>query len=125
MPKLNKAYKKTANKRRVVQIITSISVIIFFFIMAFILTFKRSWSLNLMIWGMYLAIIFTPIFIVAGSIIVSDITQDRFAGIGFLLIFVPLEIIAILMFIVGCIGSITKKINKKKAQHENPSDVSL
>ncbi|WP_427136871.1 hypothetical protein [Psychrobacillus psychrodurans] len=70
-------------------------------------------------------IIFTPIFIVAGSIIVSDITQDGFAGIGFLLIFVLLEIIAILMFIVGCIGSITKKINKKKAQHENPSDVSL
>ena len=61
----------------------------------------------------------------AGSIIVSDITQDGFAGIGFLLIFVPLEIIAILMFIVGCIGSITKKINKKKTQHENPSDVSL
>lgn len=105
--------------------ITSLSFIIFFFIMAIILTFKRSWSLNLMIWGMYLAIIFTPIFIVAGSIIVSDITQDGFAGIGFMLIFVPLEIIAILMFIVGCIGSITKKINKKKTQHENPSDVSL
>lgn len=105
--------------------ITSLSVIIFFIIMAIILTFKRSWSLNLMIWGMYLAIIFTPIFIVAGSIIVSDITEDEFAGIGFLLIFVPLEIIAILMFIVGCIGIITKKINKKKAQHENSSNVSL
>ena len=93
--------------------------------MAFILTFKRSWTLNFMIWGFYLAIIFTPIFTVAGSFIYRDITQDGFAGLGFLLLFVPLEIIAILMFIVGCIGSITKKLNKKKKQNENPSNVPL
>ena len=107
-----------------VQIITSSAVLIIFFIMAFILTFKRSWTLNFMIWGFYLAIIFTPIFTVAGSFIYRDITQDGFAGLGFLLLFVPLEIIAILMFIVGCIGSITKKLKKKK-QNENPSNVPL
>ncbi|MFP3916696.1 hypothetical protein U5N28_02705 [Lysinibacillus telephonicus] len=68
---------------------------------------------------------FTPIFTVAGSFIYRDITQDGFAGIGFLFVFVPLEIIAILMFIVGCVGSITKKINKKKKQNENPSNVPI
>jgi hypothetical protein len=93
--------------------------------MAFILTFKRPWTLNFMIWGVYLAIIFTPIFTVAGAFIYRDIKQDGFAGLGFLLLFVPLEIIAILIFIVGCIGSITKKIKKKKKQNENSPDVPL
>ena len=88
--------------------------------MAFILSFKRSWTLNFVIWGMYLAIIFTPIFTLAGSFIITDITQDGFAGIGFLLVFVPLEIIAILMFIVGCIGSLIKR----KKHNENPSNFS-
>lgn len=91
--------------------------------MATILTFKRPWTLNFIIWGMYLAIIFTPIFTVAGSYIVRDITQDGFAGIGFLLLFVPLEIIAILMFIVGCIGSYIR--SKRKKQNESPSNVPL
>lgn len=107
-----------------VQIITFLSaVLIIFFIMAFILTFKRSWTLNFVIWGMYLAIIFTPIFTVAGAYIFRDITQDGFAGIGFMLLFVPLEIIAILTFIVGCIGSYIG--SKKKKQNENLSNVPL
>ncbi|TKI72724.1 hypothetical protein FC756_00045 [Lysinibacillus mangiferihumi] len=102
-----------------VQILTTLSaVLIIFFIIAFILTFKRSWSLNFVIWGMYLAIFFTPIFTVAGSIIYMDITDDGFAGIGFISLFVPLEIIAILMFIVGCIGLIRSKTKK---QNENLS----
>lgn len=93
-----------------VEIITSLSaVLIIFFIMAFVLTFKRSWSLNFVIWGMYLAIFFTPIFTVAGSFIYADIKKDGFAGLGFLTLFVPLEIIAILIFIVGCIGCIVSK----------------
>ncbi|WP_177184394.1 hypothetical protein [Psychrobacillus sp. OK032] len=54
-----------------------------------------------------------PIFTVAGSFIYRDITQDGFAGIGFLFLFVPLEIIPILMFIVSCIGSKKKKQNEK------------
>ena len=91
--------------------------------MAFILTFKRSWTLNFIIWGMYLGIIFTPIFTVAGSFIYRDITQDGFAGLGFLFLFVPFEIIAILLFIVGCVGSIKKRVNKKMTYNENPSDI--
>jgi len=90
--------------------------------MAFVLTFKRSWSLNFVIWGMYLAIFFTPIFIVAGSFIYADITKDGFAGIGFLTLFVPLELIAIFIFIVGIIGCI---VSKKKKQNENSSNVPL
>lgn len=82
-----------------------------FFIMAFILTYKRSWIHNFIIWSVYLAIIFTPIFTVAGSIIYRDITHEGFVGIGLLFLFIPLEIIAILMFIIGCIGSITKRKN--------------
>lgn len=77
--------------------------------MAFILTFKRSWMLNFIIWSVYLGIIFTPLSTIAGSFIYRDITQDGFAGIGFLLLFIPLEIIAILMFAIGCIGEIREK----------------
>ena len=40
-----------------------------------------------------------------------------------MLLFVPLEIIAILIFIVGCIGSYIK--SKKKKQNENSSNVPL
>ena len=72
---------------------------------------------------MYLGIIFTPIFTLAGSFIYRDITQDGFAGLGFLFLFVPLEIIAILLFTVGCIGSIKKKMNKKTKYNENPSNI--
>ncbi|MGE7674436.1 hypothetical protein ACQKMV_12755 [Lysinibacillus sp. NPDC094403] len=71
---------------------------------------------------MYLAIFFTPIFTVAGSFIYTDITKDGFAGIGFLTLFVPLEIIAVLIFIVGCIGCI---VSKKKKQNESLSNVPL
>ena len=92
--------------------------------MAFLLTFKRSWILNFIVWGMYLGIIFTPIFTVAGAFIVTDITQDGWAGIGFLFVFVPLEIIAILLLISGCIGAIKKKMNMKKMQNENSIDIS-
>ena len=99
-------------------------VLIIFFIMALFLTFKRSWTLNFIVWGMYLGIIFTPIFTVAGAYIARDITQDGWAGIGFLMVFVPLEIIAILIFIVGCIGTITKKMNKKKMHNENSINIS-
>lgn len=89
--------------------------------MAFILTFKRPWTLNFIIWGMYLAIFFTPIFTIAGSFVYRDITQDGFAGIGFLMLIVPFEIIAILMLTIGCIGHILKKIKRKK-QNEKPSN---
>ena len=87
-----------------------------FFIVATILTFKRPWTLNFIIWGMYLAIIFTPIFTVAGAYIYRNKTQDGFAGLCFLFLFVPLEIIAILMFIVGCIGSYKRR--KRNIQNE-------
>ncbi|WP_126296386.1 hypothetical protein [Lysinibacillus telephonicus] len=76
-----------------------------------------------MIWSMYLAIIFIPIFTAAGSFTYRDITHDGFAGIGFLFLFIPLEIIAILMFIIGCIGGIKKR--KIKKQNENLYDVPL
>ena len=92
--------------------------------MAFFLTFKRSWTLNFIIWGMYLGIIFTPIFTVAGAYIARDITQDGWAGIGFLMVFIPLEIIAIFIFIVGCIGTIMKKAKKEKMDNENSIDIS-
>jgi len=106
----------------VVQFIISLSaVLIVTFIMAFVLTFKRTWTFNFMIWGLYLALFFSPIFTIAGSFIVTDIEQDGFAGIGFLLLIVPLEIIAILIFVVGCLGSVTKKINKKKSINKNPN----
>ncbi|MFJ7698968.1 hypothetical protein [Lysinibacillus fusiformis] len=97
-------------------------MLIIFFIVAFILTFKRSWSLHFVIWGIYLAIFFTPIFTIAGSFIYADITKDGFAGIGFLTLFVPLEIIAILIFIVGFIGCI---ISKKKKHNQTSSNVPL
>lgn len=87
------------------------AVLIIFFIMTFILTYKRSWIHNFIIWSVYLAIIFTPIFTVAGSFIYRDITHEVFAGIGFLFLFIPLEIMAILMFIIGCIGNFTKRKN--------------
>lgn len=99
------------------------AVLIIFFIMALFLAFKRSWTLNFIIWGMYLGIIFTPIFTIAGSFISKDITQDGWAGIGFLFLFIPLEIMAILMFTVGCIGSVKKKMNKKTQLDENPIDI--
>lgn len=104
-----------------IQIIIFLSlVLIIFFVMATILTFKRPWTFNFIIWGMYLALIFTPIFTVAGAYIYRNIKQDGFAGLGFLVLFVPLEIIAILMFIVGCIGSYIR--SKRNIQNEIPSN---
>ncbi|MEK9198246.1 hypothetical protein [Ureibacillus sp. FSL E2-3493] len=88
-------------------------------LMAFILTFKRSWMLNFIIWSVYLGIIFTPLSTIAASFIYRDITQDGFAGIGFLLLFIPLEIIAILMFAIGCIGGIRGKRKKYMMFHNN------
>ena len=92
--------------------------------MAFFLTFKRSWTLNLIVWGMYLGIIYTPLYTIAGAEIITHSTQDGWAGIGFLMIFVPLEFIAILLFIIGCIGAIRKKINMKKMHNDNSIDIS-
>ena len=98
-------------------IISLLVVLIIFFIMVLFLTFKRSWTVNFIVWGMYLAIIFTPIFTVAGAFVYRDITQDGWAGIGFLMLFVPFEIVAILLFIIGCVGSI------KKMRYKNSNEI--
>ena len=100
-------------------LVSSLIVLIIFFIMAFFLTFKRPWPLQFIVWGMYLAIIFTPIFTIAGAFVYRDITQDGWAGIGFLMLFVPLEIIAILIFLIGCVGSIKRRTNNNQMHDEN------
>ena len=81
-------------------------------ILTFILTFKRSWTFNLIIWGVYLAVIFAPIFTVVYAFMYEKIFESGLAGRAFVLF----EMIAILMVIVGCIGMIKKKKMKSDVQ---------
>lgn len=103
-----------------IRILTILSIVCgIFLIMAFFLTFRRSWTLNLMIWGGFSALIFSPIISVGSGIIAKKVTQDGWAAIGFnLVFFVVLEIISVLLLLGGCIGYFIKKKTPKTAISE-------
>lgn len=52
-----------------------------FFIVAFIITFKQSWTFNLIIWGGLSMFVFSPIISLLTLIIAQYATEDPWAGI--------------------------------------------
>lgn len=97
------------------KIIIFLSVVfILFFIFAFIITFKRSWILNLIIWGGFSSIIFSPIIGFESLKIAQYVTNDRWAGMLGIYTLLFLEIISIVLIVIGCVGFIIKKLNTIK-----------
>lgn len=51
------------------------------------------------------------------------LSQTRNEGDVVQMLFVLLEIIAILLFIIGCIGSMKKRMNTKQMHYENSNEI--
>ena len=100
-----------------IQILISLFIVFtILFIMAFFLTYKRSWSLNLIIWGVFSVLIFSPIISFFLIIIPQYVTGNSWAGLIGMYAFPLLEVISLLMFIIGCIGYIIKKKTIEKSE---------
>lgn len=98
-----------------IEIFFTLSVVLFIFlIMTLLLTYKKMWKLNMLIWGLF-GLIFSPIISYLLIKIPQYITEDAWSGLIGLYLFPVLEVISIIMIICGVIGLILeKKYNQQK-----------